>query len=234
MRALIHDERVVITFDKWHIGRINAELLDLGIDYVVYPSQEADVLIINENTRIIPLVENYPPINRVIETYGGPEWVIEQDKVIANYHLVPLQLEIAKHNLLMNAASLRYKHQNSFIKIPMKYASVKNLPSELVLEKEFLPVAYMVTIQTDQITKSNLMVKYNAIGDKYVNWKFTHGWVSLGKDDIGYILNAMDKYIQKLFDIELELSNSINSATSLNDLLNIDIDGALSGAQYAE
>lgn len=219
MYALVYMGRVAITFDKWYLGRINSELRDLDVNsQVVMSDQERVPFSVDLHSRIVPLIEIREDYNPRIQYHDGPLWDIQDDKVVATYYPMPLDIDIAKDNLMREVAAQRYFMENVELNISLPFSSPSYVPDSLSVGADFLPAGRSIRILTDKATRSLLASKLPSLGDQFINWKFGDGWVSLNRSDIGYILSRIDKSVQAAFDWELAKVNEIEACSSLDDI----------------
>ena len=212
MYAIVHKNNVMITSEKWYVGRLNSELQDLEINKTIYPSDEPNVPItIDQDTKILHYRKTYPPINPTIECYDGPTYDIQEDKVIANYYTRPLDLNIAKGNLKEQITRLRYAKETTTIQIPIP---IINDNGELL---------ETVSISTSRETRSQLTAKLVTTGNDFIKWKFSEGWALVNHLDLELMILYIDQHVQSVYDWEFNKHAEVDSCYSLDDLVAIEI-----------
>jgi hypothetical protein len=200
--------RVVLGLIPWNAQYIqdvmrNRYRIVIELPYLEPESTEFPY-IVNEDITIYPASENRDDnINPMIQQYFGPTWEFLEDHVVAHYEILPLKLEDAKNNYIARAANIRYNKEISGTKII------------------FNNIEY--NIETNRNSRSKYIEKFIMLGDgESINWKFSEQWITLTKINIQNIIQAIDEHVQSAFDWEFNINNIINSATSLDDLLNIE------------
>lgn len=151
-----------------------------------------------KQAKISPCREIYPSYNSKIEWLSGPIFQIEENLVIANYEAKPLDLDVAKGNLIDKLPAARYAKEVQSINIEL---------NDLVL-----------TISTDRETRSTYANKLIGMGENAINWKFPEGWLTLNKNDLEYIIRQIDLAVQEAFDWELSKLNEIKVCKTLEEL----------------
>lgn len=203
--AIIHKDNVVQTLTKFNTRMINSILKEeLELDITVFlPDEEKIPWTINEDTRILPIVEIRPEYNPKIEELVGPNWEIYDPETntrpefdnfvaIATYTVKPLLLEIAQANLKQQLSSERKLREIKSVKLNIQ--------------------GQEVTVSTDRESRAVFATKLLAIGDETVRWKFPELWMELSKADLEFILGEMDKVVQQAFDWEFLKLEEIESA----------------------
>ena len=212
MYAIVHKDNVMITSEKWYVGRLNSELQDLEIKKTIYPSDEQNVPItIDQDTKILHYHETYPPINPTIECYDGPTYDIQENQVIANYYTRPLDLNIAKGNLKEQITRLRYAKETTTIQIPIP---IINDNGELL---------ETVSISTSRETRSQLTAKLVTTGNDFIKWKFSEGWALVNHLDLELMILYIDQHVQSVYDWEFNKHAEVDNCYSLDDLVAIEI-----------
>ena len=203
--AIVHKENVVQTLTKFNTRMINSILKEeLELDITVFlPDEDKIPWTINEDTKILPIVEIRPEYNSKIEELAGPNWEIydpetntrpEFDKfvAIATYTVKPLLLEIAQANLKQQLSSERKLREIKIVKLTVQ--------------------GQEVTVSTDRESRAVFATKLLSTGDETVRWKFPELWMELSKADLEFILGEMDRVVQAAFDWEFSKLEEIESA----------------------
>lgn len=208
MYIVKYKEGIVLGIIPWNDQYIkdvirNRYRITIELPYLE-PQIEEFPYIVNDDITIYPASENRDyNINPMIQYYFGPTWEFLENRVIAHYQIEPLKLDDAKNNYRARAENFRYQKEISGTKITINENTYH--------------------IETNRTSRSKYVEKFILLNDdQAVNWKFTEGWAILTKQNIRNIIQAIDEHIQKAFDWELNMNNIINSATSLNDLVNIE------------
>lgn len=202
--VVIHKNRVIIGPMSWSQKYFTTVL---KIRYKIeanIPGIEPDVFpyTINEDTVIRRVVENKPELNEMIHYHYGPLWDFTEDTVVANYEVREVTIETARDNFKALLASHRYRKEISGAKITLR-------------EKE-------LSLDTSREGRNVFIQKFLLMADaETVNWKFPEGWFNLTRDELGQIVFAGASHIQSAFDWEKEITEQIDSAQTLEELLNL-------------
>ena len=168
---------------------------------ILLAEENALPLILNDNTKIVRVINNTPEYNPKIECLDGPNYTITEDNVVSNFIVKPLNLEIATGNLIDQLPALRYEREKKSIDITIQ--DIK------------------LSISTDRETRAVFTNKLLAIGDNTINFKFNEGWLNLSKTDLEYIIQQIDFAVQEAFDWELSKTNEINACKNHEEINNI-------------
>ena len=151
-----------------------------------------------KQAKILPCREIFPSHNPKIEWLSGPIFEIDGDLVTATYEVKPLDLDVAKGNLIDKLPAARYAKEIKSISIPL---------NDLVL-----------TVSTDRETRAIYANKLIGMGETIINWKFSEGWTTLNKADLEYIIQQIDFAVQEAFDWELSKLNEIKVCKTLEEI----------------
>lgn len=206
MYVVKYKDRVVLGIIPWNEKYITDVLRMRHREIVQLPVDEPETTVfpyvVNEHVTIYMAEENRPSnINPWIEQYYGPTWDFSNDKVVANYQVIPLALDDAKSNYKTIAANLRYKKEIAGTTI-------------VINDTEF-------TLETDRESRKKYFEKMVTIGDNTINWKFIEGWVTLDRITLQSIVNAIELHVQNCFTEEFNFSNIIDACSSAEELLAI-------------
>lgn len=207
MYVVKYKERVILGLIPWNWKYITDVLMirhRVTIDIPIEEPQPSEFpLRVHDDVTIYIGEENIPKnMNPMTEYYYGPTWEFLEDKVIAKYEIVPLELQSAKNNYKNLAAKKRYEKEIEGVEIVINNTQLK--------------------IETSREERSKYIEKLISIDNvETLNWKFKEGWMSLSKQNLQYIVQSIDSHIQSAYDYEYNLNNLIDNAVSSNDLLNI-------------
>lgn len=148
--------------------------------------------------KILQYRENLPPHNIKIEWLFGPIYDIQENLVIGNYEIKPLNLDIAKSYLLDKLPAARYEKETKQIDVFLQ--------------------GLKLAINTDRDTRAIYANKLLGMGENTINWKFSEGWLSVNKADLEYIIQQIDFAVQEAFDWELSKMNEIKVCKTLEDI----------------
>lgn len=120
----------------------------------------------------------------------------------------------------------KLKYENSiFLVTKSKY---KDIVSDNRRDQELNPllVDNRFSVQLTDKFKLHLLMKYNeCISDTNLvfNWKTISGPVEFTSEKFLIFYKKIQKYIQKLYDIEIELHKKIDAVENMKDLLKLDL-----------
>jgi len=202
MYALVHKGKVISGPRDWNKAFFEFLLKRKKIDFGHIPRNPTAELpfTINSDTKIYPVEILKENLNELIEYHRGPLWQINENVAIATYEVIEIELEFAKGNFKQLLAAERYIKE-----IAGTTATVQNTE---------------VKIDTSRDGRNAFIQKYISMSnDDVANWKFTEGWLTLTKEELGVIITAINNHIQGTFDWEKEISDQIDSEISVNDLV---------------
>lgn len=205
MYALVNLGKIISGPKEWDRAFFQDVLNRNGIEGKKLSKEIPDELpfIINDNAKIAKVEIRKNDINTLVQYHRGPIWEFQNDIVIANYETLELPLEFAKSNYKTLVTSKRYDKEVSGTKITIK-------------NKE-------VSLDTSREGRNIFVQKYILMKDgDTVNWKFPEGWLTLTKSELGLVVSAGEAHIQAAFDWEKDLTDQINAATSIQDLIDLE------------
>jgi hypothetical protein len=223
MYGLVYNDFVILTQETWNTRMFNSVLEEeCGVTTRLLLSDEKNVpIVFNSNTKILKVVDIKPDYNSKIEWLDGPYYKISNfiannrikwldgpyyeisNFIASNWIVKPLDLNIAKGNLLDKLPALRYNKEIKNIKIQVQ-------------DK-------IVTINTSRENRAIFATKLLSINDSEINFKFAEGWMSLKREDFQNIVSQIDQTVQDAFDWEISKSNEINACSTLEQIDLIEI-----------
>lgn len=208
MYVVKYKERVVLGLIPWNSQYITDVMrnryrvqIDIQFDE---PSADEFPYQVNDDIIIYQAEEDRQSnINPLIEYYYGPSWDLVDNKVIARYQVLPLEIQDARNNYKDKAAAIRYEKEIAGTKLTINGVEC--------------------SVETDRGSKSKYIEKFITMTDEQVvNWKFNEGWFEITKQQIRNIISAIDAHVQLAFDEERELNSLIDQAETSNELLAIE------------
>lgn len=151
-----------------------------------------------KQAKVLSYTENLPPHNPKTQWLFGPNYDIQENLVVGNYEIKPLNLDIAKSYLLDKLPAARYEKENKQINVFLQ--------------------GLKLAINTDRDTRAIYANKLLGMGENTINWKFNEGWLSVNKADLEYIIQQIDFAVQEAFDWELSKMNEIKVCKTLEDI----------------
>lgn len=131
----------------------------------------------------------------------GLGWVSVNDDILKDYTSLPEWFEISKSGLKASVSGERWKKEQDIITFKGN------------------------RLKLDDRTRNSLTLQKIGLDNTVtqINWKFIDGFVSLSVEDFISLYTFVINYIQSCFNEEQRLINLYNSATSLEDLLLLDL-----------
>lgn len=207
--VIIYKDRVIYgpaTYNKGMFSYILASTEE--IYNTELPIQLTDMLVVNNNLKILPIGEEYTPIfNNKIEQLAGPYYKIKENSVDMFYEIAPQNIDSVKWALKAKAAELRYDKEIKDISFNLNDTAIiidgsRDTKNSFVNEYQFM-------------TKSSSVV-----------WKFpkSNNFVVCDKNDILQIIRLFNEQTQDAFKWEFDKCSEIDDCTSLTELDNIILD----------
>ncbi len=160
--------------------------------------------VIDEDTSIHEVIKNEPEIDTMTQAYHGPFWDMTEDVIVANYEVHDLEISSARNNFRAIAAFERYKKETSNVKVEIQ--------------------GMEVTADTSRDGRNIFLQKYTLMNENdIVNWKFPEAWLSLTKQELGFLVQAGAAHIQAAFDWEKNINDQIDAAQTAEELHAIEI-----------
>jgi hypothetical protein len=207
MYVIIHKSRVIVGPLAWAQKYYTDVLKIRHRIQANIPGQAPEQMpyTVDENTKIHEVVENKPNIDPMIQYHYGPLWDTTNDVVVANYEVKELSIESARNNFRHLAAHERYKKEISGTKVTIQ-------------DKE-------VSVETSRGDRDIFVQKYLLMSEQEtVNWKFSEGWLTLTKQELGSVVQAGATHIQNSFDWEKNINDQIDAAQTPEELYAIEIE----------
>lgn len=202
MYALVHKDRVLVGPMNWNRALFDGALARIGVSgHVPRLAPDANKLpvVLDAETKIMPARYETPDHNTRIERTYGPYWTFDNDIAVGTYKIKDKEIEFVKADLKNETAAERYKREIAGTTVTVKETEV--------------------TLDTTRDGRQIFIQKYMLMGDaETVNWKFPEGWLTLTKAELKSVVDAGAKHIQDQFDWEANLTQTIDSATTLAEL----------------
>lgn len=181
------------------------ELVDQGelSTTFIVPPVEQGYIDIGEGFEIFPVSLEEPALDLTYQHPAGPFWTYENNVAIGTYTSYNLDINIVKANLKSIAAAERYRKE-----CLGTTATVQDT---------------VVSLTTDRDTRGQYAELLNTVGDGTINYKTSNNFLLLSFSDIQIIVTAVHDYIQLQFDWEKIIYDSIDTATTIDELKEIEI-----------
>lgn len=198
--VLVHKNNVEFGPIGWNTRIFNTVLNDeLGINYTVTIGQEsADPLIIDADTKIMPVTRQYPTSGGgVTQDLIGPIWNLSGSVAIAGYQFADKTLESARRGIKAEIANARWGKQNTVISVDLNGTSV--------------------LVATDKATKDTLV---SALADGLTSrsWKFVDQFVTVDNTGLQTVITAIAQHVQDQFDWEAGQCSQVDACATLADI----------------
>ncbi len=133
-------------------------------------------------------------------TETGVEHDETQDIYRLTWELTPLPIDTIKSTLKDELASIRYDHE---------------------IDGVIVNGQTILTDRESQATIASAKLYSDANPDKAISWKAASGWTALDNATITATAKAVGDYVQACFDREKELSEAIDAATTVDELIDV-------------
>jgi hypothetical protein len=197
---LVEDRQSVLLGPMdWRQRFFQGELDDLEVDYKV-PPVLTGYLRINDQLEIFPIVEStVPEHDPQFDQLAGPFWTFDNEEARGIYTRLDLNIDVIKSNLKNIAAAGRYRRENT--------------PTTVTVQ------GTAVTLDVSRDNRNIFVQKYMMMGDAdTVGWKFPETWLTLSKAELGSVIATGAAYIQAQFDWEKSIADSIDAASTADEL----------------
>lgn len=188
---------------EWKQRFIQSELDDLGLRGKV-PPVEIGHIELDDGYELFPIMSsNADDYNPVWQELVGPSFTYEEDCAHEVYAKRDRQLNNIKDTLKQQLAAERYRREVSGFTMNVRGQDV--------------------FISTAREDRQQFLDVIDTIGDGYTSWKFNTGFINIIKSDLESIVTARKNYIQEQFLWEKNVHESINSASTIEELKAIKI-----------
>lgn len=200
MYALVYNDKIEVGPRTWSWPPFKSFLDDNLLDTSALPRTLPDGPIITDTWKILPVEEpSVPTIFFPYEQPAGPYWTIHEDHITGWYEASPIEIDRVKDHLKGQITANRYEVEVQGIKLTIQ--------------------GHEVTIDTARGSRDIFFQTYLALGENdIINWKFPEIWITLSKNDLGYIVQSGKDHIQSAFDWEKQKHLEIDAATTREDL----------------
>lgn len=183
----------------WRHRFIQSELEDHDIDYIVSPAEPNEYVKISDTFEIYPIESiTQPAHDSTYQQLAGPFWSFDNNVAVGTYSVVDRDLNSIKNDLKSQAAVERYKKEIAGIKMTIQGTEV--------------------SVATDRESRNIYAQKILGMNGDSVQWKFNESWLTLSKEELGSLLNAVDLHVQTQYDWESRIVTQIESANSAEEL----------------
>jgi len=183
-------------YSKRYFQSVVKDDLDLDINF---PSSVSGYTDLGSGLEIFSVTVVQPSYNSKIEQLAGPFFTFLPDNtVVADFNIVPKNIEVVKSDLKALAASQRYNKEIGGVDVTIQGKTVKAL-----------------TGREDR----NLYLQALQLGAANISWKFdVNTWLTLSLAELGDIVTAVMNHVKTCFEEEATKAIEIDSCTSLAQL----------------
>lgn len=187
----------------WKARFIQSELDDLEVDYTISPTEPNSYLKISDTIEIYPVPEYVTPEHDTLyQQLAGPFWTFENQTASAMFEVLDRPIEWVKGDLKGLIAQERYNRQNKGTTVDIN--------------------GQTISVGTDTESLNKYVALLNAIGaNDTINYKSNIGFVIIGKSDLQNIVDTINTYIQTQFNWEKGIYESIDAASTVEQLKSI-------------
>jgi hypothetical protein len=199
--AIAHKNRVIVGPMNWSQKYFMDVLKIRHKIQANIPGKEPSELplILDEHTIIYSVIEHKPEIDNMTHYHYGPIWDLSSNKAIANYEVRELSIDSARNNFKHLLSSERYKREISGFKTTIQ--------------------GIEITLDTSREGRNIFLQKFLLMSDTdTANWKFPECWLTLTKEELGYIVRQGANHIQSAFDWEKEINLQIDLCNTSEEL----------------
>jgi hypothetical protein len=207
--ALIYNNELILGPIGYNVRMINSELEDLELEDRIGPRdyERIPIHFSDELTHIIPIEKNIPNHDNKYHNIGNFEWtIVEEDnipiKLRLNYPIYDKTLEEVKELRRKEISPIRKEKEKGFISLTV---------SDVLIE-----------VSTSREERILLTTKLTSSPGTH-NYKFGNTWVQITEEQLKYIISEVDKFIQSLYDWEIDKNNEINLCQTIDDVYNVEI-----------
>jgi hypothetical protein len=207
--SLVHKNQLILGPMGFNIRMINSELEDLELNEKITSQSYGELPIhFSDNlTHLLPIEKNIPLYDSKYHNIGNFAWeIIEENnipvKVKYNYIIENKTLGEVKELRKGEIVPIRKEKENISIKV-----NINN--------KEIL-------VSTSREERLLLVSKLFVCSDT-CNYKFLNTWEEITKENLQYIIEEIDKIVQKSYDWEVQKLSEIDSCETIDQVYEIEI-----------
>lgn len=200
MYVLVHKNRVLVGPMGWNRAIFDGNLEKLKILKTLPKNPPTELpMIIDENTKIYRADSQTPEHNEKIQYLEGPYWNITPETATATFLVKDKPIDPVKSQLKEFASQVRWEKETSGTTVTIQnvdlFISTQRIERDQYLQK------YLLMSETDSL-----------------NWKFKESWLTINKQEIKTIVDAIQTHIQTAFDWEINKHQEIDQCTTLTEL----------------
>ena len=207
MYALIHNSQLILGPIQWNYRLINGELEDLEVDARVSPRDYENVpFTFDENTYLIPAVQNIPEYDGRFQSVGNFDWEIIQEND------VPVRVEMTYpiSNKTLDQIKQEYKSQLPDIRRQKETQIIDVTLGETTVQ-----------VSTSREERLSFVSKLVSSPGPH-NFKFENDvWLQITTTELEYVISQIDAKVQEAFDWEYSKVQEIDACETGEDVYNV-------------
>ena len=207
MYALIHNSQLILGPIQWNYRLINGELEDLEVDARVSPRDYENVpFTFDENTYLIPAVQNIPEYDGRFQSVGNFDWEIIQEND------VPVRVEMTYpiSNKTLDQIKQEYKSQLPDIRRQKETQIIDVTLGETTVQ-----------VSTSREERVSFVSKLVSSPGPH-NFKFENDvWLQITTTELEYVISQIDAKVQEAFDWEYSKVQEIDACETGEDVYNV-------------
>lgn len=207
MYALIHNSQLILGPIQWNYRLINGELEDLEVDARVSPRDYENVpFTFDENTYLIPAVQNIPEYDGRFQSVGNFDWEIIQEndvpvRVEFTYPILDKTLDQIKQEYKSQLPDIRRQKETQIIDVTLGETTVQ--------------------VSTSREERVSFVSKLVSSPGPH-NFKFENNvWLQITTTELEYVISQIDAKVQEAFDWEYSKVQEIDACETGEDVYNV-------------
>lgn len=197
MFCLLEDNYVVDGPYDWNQRKFQMILQDDHDINFSLPLYNSEVIIINDNLKLVPAHETIPEYNAKIQQLSGRELAVAEDSVTVTYAVLDKALETVKGELKAIVAASRYAFE-----VGGTYTTIDGVA---------------ISLSTDRESRT-ILAQALQLGAFDKNWKFGDVWLVLNQEQLVHVVTAIANHVQSAYDWEKSVIDAIDAANDLQTL----------------
>ena len=204
MYGLIHNGQIKVGPRTWLKSAFVEYLNEEGISFDTneLPLRNPDTVfsLVKSDWKILPVGKiDETPYDSLFEQPAGPFWTIKEDHIVGFMDKADKSVEMTKGHMRELLAYNRWKAETSGITVNVQGTDV--------------------FVDTSREGRQIFFDTYLSMSENDTTvWKFPQAWLTLTKNELGYIVTQGKNHIQNCFEWEKNTLELIENAATLNDL----------------
>ena len=207
MYALIHNSQLILGPIQWNYRLINGELEDLEVDARVSPRDYENVpFTFDENTYLIPAVQNIPEYDGRFQSVGNFTWEIIRE----NDNPARVEMTYPISNKTLDQIKQEYKSQLPEIRRQKETQIIDVTLGDTIVQ-----------VSTSREERVSFVSKLVSSPGPH-NFKFENDvWLQITTTELEYVISQIDVKVQEAFDWEYSKVQEIDACETGEDVYNV-------------